>query len=192
MSQPTPDKTRTAATEAASSESASSESVGAWAWPTPDPTLPPERLTDRELIARAEYCEHIAHTASPTDQAAALRDLDAAWDEAERRAAHQPPLSLPAQIAGYIGLVRDDHDHALAAETATWRQHLHAALPPSSHAPNEAHDDAQARRIPTPFHTDDRTANLAPVGSDAQEQRRPVLLEDTPWPHDDVKHDPQY
>ncbi|PVZ08235.1 hypothetical protein [Actinomycetospora cinnamomea] len=114
------------------------------AWPTPDPTLPPEQLTDRELIARAAYCDEIAHTGSPADQAAALRDLDAAWDEAERRAAGQPPVSVPAQVAGYIGLVREDDDHALAAEAATWRQQLDTALPSSGHAL-----DLAADRIPS-------------------------------------------
>jgi hypothetical protein len=115
------------------------------AWPTPHPTLPPEQLTDRELIARAAYCDDIAHTGRPADQAAALRNLDAAWDEAERRAAGQPPSSVPAQVAGYIGLVREDYDHALAAEAATWRQQLDAALPPSE----LLLDDPQDRRVPT-------------------------------------------
>src|SRR3954467_5273585 len=86
-------------------------------WPTPDPTLPAEQLTDRELIARAEHCDEIAHAGDPVVQAAALRELDAAWDEAERRAADQPPLSTSAQVAGYIGLVREDDARALAAET---------------------------------------------------------------------------
>ena len=114
------------------------------AWPTPDPTLPPEQLTDRELIARAAYCDEIAHTGSPDDQAAALRELDAAWDEAERRAAGQPPVSVPAQVAGYIGLVREDDDQALGAEAATWRQQLDTALPSSGHAL-----DLAADRVPS-------------------------------------------
>ena len=109
-------------------------------WPTPDPTLPLEQLTDRELIARAAHCDEIAHTGSPADQAAALRDLDAAWDEAERRATGQPAISIPAQVAGYIGLVREDDDHALAAEAATWRQQLDTALPPSEPALDHAAD----------------------------------------------------
>jgi|SRR3954452_14859878 hypothetical protein len=98
------------------------------AWPITNRMLPVEQLTDRELIARAEYCDQIAHTDNAAGQAAALRDLEAVWDEAERRAVGQPAVSLPAQVAGYIGLVREDDDHALAAEAAAWRQHLDAAL----------------------------------------------------------------
>ncbi|MDD7967793.1 hypothetical protein [Actinomycetospora lemnae] len=123
--------------EASMSETADHDTGAAAAhpaWPTPDPTLPPAQLTDRELIARAAYCDEIAHTGSAADQAAALRDLDAAWDEAERRAAGQPAISVPAQVAGYIGLVREDYDHALAAEAATWRQQLDGALPSSEPA----------------------------------------------------------
>ncbi|MDD7965513.1 hypothetical protein [Actinomycetospora lemnae] len=120
MSEPTHDHTRTVEADPA--------------WPAPDPTLPPEQLTDRELIARAAYCDEIAHTGSPAAQAAALRDLDAAWDEAERRAAGLPAISVPAQVAGYIGLVREDYDHALAIEAATWRQQLDTALPHSEPA----------------------------------------------------------
>ncbi|MEJ2865316.1 hypothetical protein [Actinomycetospora flava] len=97
---------------------------------TPDPTVPLAQLSERELIARAEHCDQIAHTGSPADQAAALRDLNATWDEAERRAHGLPAVSVPAQVAGYIGLVREDYDHALAAETATWRRQLDAALQP--------------------------------------------------------------
>ncbi|GAA4785681.1 hypothetical protein GCM10023200_19540 [Actinomycetospora chlora] len=136
MSEPTDDQTRTVEADPA--------------WPTPDPTLPPEQLTDRELIARAAYCDEIAHTGSAGDQAAALRDLDAAWDEAERRAAGQPAISIPAQVAGYIGLVREDYDHALAVEAATWRQQLGTALPPGESALGLAADrvpsTAAARR----------------------------------------------
>ena len=130
MSEPTDDQTRTVEADPP--------------WPTPGPTLPPEQLTARELIARAAYCDEIAHTGSPAEQAAALRDLDAAWDEAERRAAGQPPASVPAQVAGYIGLVREDYDHALAAEAATWRQQLGSALPPSEPAL-----DLAADRVPS-------------------------------------------
>ncbi len=137
MSEPTDEHTRTVEADPA--------------WPTPDPTLPPEQLTNRELIARAAYCDEIAHTGSPADQAAALRDLDAAWDEAERRAAGQPAISIPAQVAGYIGLVREDYDHALAAEAATWRQQLDAALPPSE----LVLDDPQDRRVPTALDLDE-------------------------------------
>ncbi|MDD7941685.1 hypothetical protein PHK61_25005 [Actinomycetospora lutea] len=100
------------------------------AWATPDPTLPLAQLSERELIARAEYCDEVAHSGSPADQAGALRELDATWDEAERRAHGLPAVSVPAQVAGYIGLVREDYDHALAAETATWRRQLDAALQP--------------------------------------------------------------
>lgn len=104
-------------------------------WPAPDPTspdqtLPARRLTTRELIARAEHLDQIAHTGSPPDRAAAVRELDAVWDEAERRADGHPATSIPAQVAGYIGLIREDYDHALAAETATWRAQLDTLLQP--------------------------------------------------------------
>src|SRR4051794_6336063 len=98
MTDPTHDDT----SNASSAEEAASDLD----WPML--VLPPEQLTDRELIARAEYCDQIARTGSPADQAAALRDLDAARDEAETRAAGQPADSVPAQVAGYIGLVRED------------------------------------------------------------------------------------
>ena len=117
MTDPTRDDTVRAASEADMT------------WSTPDPAVPAEQLTDRELIARAEHCDEIAHAGDSANQAAALRELDAAWEEAERRATDQAPASVPAQVAGYIGLVREDYDRALSAEAATWRDQLHTALP---------------------------------------------------------------
>ncbi|GAA4906538.1 hypothetical protein EV188_103487 [Actinomycetospora succinea] len=113
-------------------------------WPTPGLTVPVGELTARELIARAERCDELAHTGSPADQAAARRDLDAAWAEAERRADGHPAVSIPAQVAGYIGLVREDYDHALAAESTTWRQELDHAL-----RPLEIDDSGPRQVIPT-------------------------------------------
>lgn len=113
-------------------------------WPTPDPTRPLSQPTTRELIAWAEHCDEIAHTGSPSDQAAARRDLDAAWAEAERRADGHPAVSISAQVAGYIGLVREDYDHALAAETTTWRRELDHAL-----RPLEIDDPGPREDIPT-------------------------------------------
>ncbi|WP_433784622.1 hypothetical protein ACQPX6_00150 [Actinomycetospora sp. CA-101289] len=116
------------------------------------PTLdqaPPDQLTDRELVARAEYCDEIARTASPADRAAALADLEATRDEAEARAVGEPADSIRAQVAGYIGLVREDEEHALAAEAATWRRQLDAALP-SAGPPlaSYAIDDVPLQRAP--------------------------------------------
>ena len=61
----------------------------------------------------------------------------------------QPADSVPAQVAGYIGLVREDDDHALAAKAATSRQQLDAALPPAAPPPaDHALDEAPIQRAP--------------------------------------------
>ncbi|MFC5136785.1 hypothetical protein ACFPK1_00945 [Actinomycetospora rhizophila] len=138
-------------------ENASTE---AYRLPTPDLALPVGQLTDRELIARAEHYDEIAHTGSPSDQAAARRDLDAAWTEAERRADGHPAVSIPAQVAGYIGLVREDYDHALAAETTTWRRELDHAL-----RPLEIEDLGPREDIPTAHVLTANEASADPEGA---------------------------
>ncbi|MEJ2862594.1 hypothetical protein [Actinomycetospora flava] len=130
------------------------------AWATPDPTVPLAQLSERELIARAERFDQVAHSGSPADQAAALRELDATRGEAERRAHGLPAVSLPAQVAGYIALVREDYDHALAAETATWRRQLDAALQPLEIDPER--DLQRGRPIPTAHDLDAERAKADP------------------------------
>ncbi|WP_433786960.1 hypothetical protein ACQPX6_08965 [Actinomycetospora sp. CA-101289] len=143
--------------------------------PTRDPTVPPGQLSDRELLARAKYCDEIARTGSPADRVGALRDLDATRDEAERRAVGQPADSLPAQVAGYIGLVREDDDRALAAEAATWRRQLDAALRPAVSPPaDRVGDEVPLQRAPA----------VLGQGSDEQQlderQLQEMLMNETP------------
>ncbi|GLZ49485.1 hypothetical protein Acsp06_56700 [Actinomycetospora sp. NBRC 106375] len=142
-------------------------------WPTPDPTRPLSQLTTRELIAWAEYCDEIAHTGSPSDQAAARRDLDDAWAEAERRAAGRPAVSIPAQVAGYIGLVREDYDHAFAAETTTWRRELDHAL-----RPLEIEDPGPREDIPTAHVLTADEASADPEGGRRRYAARELTLEE--------------
>ena len=142
-------------------------------WPTPDPTLPIGQLTDRELIARAERCDEITHTGSPSDQAAARRDLDATWAEAERRADGHPAVSIPAQVAGYIGLVREDYDHALAAESAMWRRQLDHAL-----RPLEIDDPGPRQVIPTAHVLAADQGRLAPAWAWQRDGGRELTLEE--------------
>ncbi len=137
--------------------------------------LPPEQLTDRELIARAEYCDQIARTGRPADRAAALRDLDAARDEAERRAEGEPADSVAAQVAGYIGLVREDDDQALASKAAIWRRQLDAVLPPAVLPPSDrALADVPVQR---------GSAALGPDSDEApldERQLQELLVNETP------------
>ncbi len=81
-------------------------------------------LSARELVAVAE--RHAA--------AGEQGGLDAVRAEAEHRARDQAPASLSAQIAGYIGLLAEDTDHALADEAHAWGRELHRTLDPADDA----------------------------------------------------------
>ncbi|GAA4895680.1 hypothetical protein [Actinomycetospora straminea] len=144
------------------------------AWRAPEPELPAQRLTTRELIARAEYLDQIAHTGSPADRADAVRELDAVWDEAERRAESHPATSMPAQVAGYIGLVREDDDYALAAETATWRAQLDALLQPV----DILAEDREPASIPTAHDLDADRATADPVRPWGRDAAHELTLEE--------------
>jgi hypothetical protein len=165
MTEPTHDDT--------SSPSSAEAAASDLDWPML--VLPPEQLTDRELIARAEYCDQIARTGRPADRAAALRDLDAARDEAERRAEGEPADSVAAQVAGYIGLVREDDDQALASKAAIWRRQLDAVLPPAVLPPSDrALADVPVQR---------GSAALGPDSDEApldERQLQELLVNETP------------